>query len=640
MSEPAEASADKYQSVDADETISSPQPLQIDSNNIPLLQTQHDLPGEIPEADMIDNAHATAALPQASDILPAPADDATTLSQDDSIGPKDGEDSSQEDGEYDPSSYEVNPLAPTMNFQESSVAPQNTDQTSIQGGPPGPSGDADAFPTASRNSEPQNASDDSEKPKESSSIPSKVDLQKLLASLTPAPGTTPTIDPSEAVSDVPAPLPQLGEAPAEQVDSSTKVDLLQESVELSPEEEAAFEQFVLDEREYVSRGQWDRFPYGSRLFIGNLPSEKVGKRGVFKIFNKHGRLAQISIKQAYGFVQYYSAEDASRAIAKDQGYPIGGRGMHIEVSKPQKSRNQGSKNNARSPDRRERSPRRRSRGYNHNNNNYDDRRRGDERHRRSPQRYREEFYREPVGRFRSPSPPGGDMPLPRRTGMNVPEAQLIVLDDCDRGFIYYVETAFRDKSVRIDTLFLSPRLPVPEVVKQMIFEGVLAIVFLNRALQGQTKVSLQVFDRRGGDTNVRFDEYQNVDIGPAVELILRKRMNAPTSEAPNFQRVPQQGYGAPLQGNVAGISPQIANLISTLDPGTVQKVLGSLQQQQQHPAAPNPYAAQTYDAYNGGGNAAALHQLLGQGSSGQQQQQSVQNLMQQLSRFQGQGGMR
>ena len=34
------------------------------------------------------------------------------------------------------------------------------------------------------------------------------------------------------------------------------------------EEEGAYENFLEEEREYVTKGQWDRFPIGSRLFIG------------------------------------------------------------------------------------------------------------------------------------------------------------------------------------------------------------------------------------------------------------------------------------------------------------------------------------------------------------------------------------
>lgn len=37
------------------------------------------------------------------------------------------------------------------------------------------------------------------------------------------------------------------------------------------EEEEAYDRFLSDERDYVTQGQWDRFPAGSRLFIGAHP---------------------------------------------------------------------------------------------------------------------------------------------------------------------------------------------------------------------------------------------------------------------------------------------------------------------------------------------------------------------------------
>ncbi len=65
---------------------------------------------------------------------------------------------------------------------------------------------------------------------------------------------------------------------------------------------------------YVTEGVWDKFPLHSRLFVGNLPTEKVTKRDLFHIFHKYGQLAQISIKQAYGFVQFLQAADCQAAL--------------------------------------------------------------------------------------------------------------------------------------------------------------------------------------------------------------------------------------------------------------------------------------------------------------------------------------
>ena len=105
------------------------------------------------------------------------------------------------------------------------------------------------------------------------------------------------------------------------------------------------ENFLQEERKYVSEAKWDRFPEGSRLLIGrslpeptatpsgpqltrctgNLSSERVSKREVFDIFSKCGRLAQISLKTAYGFVQYYTVAEGQAAMDTMQGIEIKGR---------------------------------------------------------------------------------------------------------------------------------------------------------------------------------------------------------------------------------------------------------------------------------------------------------------------------
>jgi RNA recognition motif-containing protein len=58
---------------------------------------------------------------------------------------------------------------------------------------------------------------------------------------------------------------------------------------------------------------------------GNLASEQVTKRDVFHIFHHYGKIAQISIKQAYGFVQYYSAEACQQALVSQEGTELRGK---------------------------------------------------------------------------------------------------------------------------------------------------------------------------------------------------------------------------------------------------------------------------------------------------------------------------
>lgn len=65
--------------------------------------------------------------------------------------------------------------------------------------------------------------------------------------------------------------------------------------------------------------------YPSKQATGNLSSERVSKREVFDIFSRHGRLAQISLKQAYGFAQYHTVAEGQEAMDNLQGMDIRGK---------------------------------------------------------------------------------------------------------------------------------------------------------------------------------------------------------------------------------------------------------------------------------------------------------------------------
>jgi hypothetical protein len=121
-----------------------------------------------------------------------------------------------------------------------------------------------------------------------------------------------------------------------------------EDIRWPPEVNKRYEEFLDQERKFVTEGQWDQFPMGSRLFIGmprrrrggrstrltragNLPTEKVTKRDIFHRFYRHGMLAQISIKQAYGFVQFLDSESCRRALDAEQGQAVRGRKMRRSI---------------------------------------------------------------------------------------------------------------------------------------------------------------------------------------------------------------------------------------------------------------------------------------------------------------------
>ena len=58
---------------------------------------------------------------------------------------------------------------------------------------------------------------------------------------------------------------------------------------------------------------------------GNLFTEKVSKRHLFDVFSRYGRLAQISMKNAYGFVQFVDPGCSNRAMLAEEGVELGTR---------------------------------------------------------------------------------------------------------------------------------------------------------------------------------------------------------------------------------------------------------------------------------------------------------------------------
>jgi nuclear polyadenylated RNA-binding protein 3 len=201
---------------------------------------------------------------------------------------------------------------------------------------------------------------------DSSSLPKSVDLQALLAGLVPAKKLTAPNSPPQSrerpqpaapqpnpsgnlpppamnlpsdimyqlhnlTSPPPQNAPQFQQPPPNQAPpvQSGPVDIQPQDLALTSEEEHLYERFLQNEREVVQNANWDDFPYGSRMFIGNLPSERMGKKEVFRLFYPYGRLAQISIKQAYGFVQFYEKQDCENAIRAQQGMILTGRKVRM-----------------------------------------------------------------------------------------------------------------------------------------------------------------------------------------------------------------------------------------------------------------------------------------------------------------------
>ncbi|PNY29579.1 RNA-binding protein [Tolypocladium capitatum] len=450
---------------------------------------------------------------------------------------------------------------------------------------------------------------------------------------------------TEALSSLPAPPASIGALNAPPYQAQTALGY---STEGPPDAEYQrhWDQFMADERQYMSEAKWDRFPEGSRIFIGNLSSDKVSKRDVFDVFHKYGRLAQISLKSAYGFVQYHAIDEGRMAMENLQGIEIKGRRIHLEISRVQ---DKSKKERVRSPDRgrgrdggrrndkhqgrddyrpgRNHSPRRN--GFNNSRDEgfgrdrgFRDSGRGSRGRSRSPAYGRNDG--DPYRR-RSPSPYGRsrqepELDLPRRYGADVPDVQIILQPEVNRDFVAWVEGAFKAKALKTEVMFLHPRFPKDQVIQRQAAEGVHGVVDLDLRAQSLGRIPVQAFDRSGGTSNVRFDQYVDLDPGTAAEVILRAKASGPAASygqgyaaaggysnpyGGQHQQVPPHGASYPGVHHPGPYPPQqqhappaaadIASLMGHVDNATLQRLLSSIQGAPQAqggiPGTPGGYGA-------------------------------------------------
>lgn len=216
---------------------------------------------------------------------------------------------------------------------------------------------------------------------------------------------------------------------------------------------------------------------------------------------------------------------------------------------------------------------------------------------RSPDTYR----RQDAYRRRSPSPsPYGrgrqeadQLDIPRRYGNDVPDVQILLMQDVHKDFVDWVQRAFYDRGLKTNAMFLNPRFPRDAVIQRQVLEGVHGVVELDVRAQSTAKISLQVFDRSAGN-NVRYDQYQELDPTIAAQLVLRAKGSVAQPPAyPPQPGYPSQPYGTPapypayqqppLQQPPAAM-PDMTSLVGQLsqmpnvDPSTLQTILASLQQ--------------------------------------------------------------
>ncbi|KAJ6096362.1 hypothetical protein N7486_007108 [Penicillium sp. IBT 16267x] len=408
------------------------------------------------------------------------------------------------------------------------------------------------------------------------------------------------------------------------------VKLMDDDAPWGPEVQKKYDEFLHDERVYVTEGLWDRFPMGSRLFVGNLPTERVTKRDMFHIFHKYGKLAQISIKQAYGFIQFLEAGSCHAALEVEQGALIRGRKIRECLTSKSQSPNE-------IPAPRPQSHLERPLDVRDHQNSA-----GlvppEPTHVRpvidtsglmNPEFPSAIFETNPRiaaamgiglrGRLRlglglemgidleiehqsdSIAVSAGvlvplDLGLLGLLALPIPEIGDIAARARDLeatmkekpispyleglpviNFVLHVENAFRNRGLRVDVLVLGPRIPLGAAVHRQYVEGVLAVVRLSRPNQFSRKIPLQIFDRSPGLNNVRFIDYPEVDPNIAAEVMFHQAQAMQRGPPPG-SFPPNPAFGVPPVAVPAVPVPQptLPTLPALTNPPNIANLISSL----------------------------------------------------------------
>ncbi|CAI4217533.1 unnamed protein product [Parascedosporium putredinis] len=301
----------------------------------------------------------------------------------------------------------------------------------------------------------------------------------------------------------------------------------------SPNYHRMWDRYVTDEKRYMAEQKWDRFPEGSRVFIGNLSSDKVTKRDVFALFHRFGRLAQISLKSAFGFVQYHTLEEAQAAVENLQGVEVKGRKIHLEFSRTQKKKD-AKEERARSPDRGPRGREAVNKGA------------------------AKAVITAPIV-VKNPMAGTGNLKIidlgtgPCLLGLEGGTAEtesriLLLLQEVDPNFVNWVRGAFIERGLRTDVMIVNPAYHIKkDIISRLVVDGVCGIVELDFKGQDRGEVYLHLYDLSRGLSNVSFNEYQGLKPATAADLVSQTKSKPSYQTAqPSYGSGPQTGfYGQP-----------------------------------------------------------------------------------------------
>ncbi|KAI1361152.1 hypothetical protein F5Y08DRAFT_342969 [Xylaria arbuscula] len=375
---------------------------------------------------------------------------------------------------------------------------------------------------------------------------------------------------------------------SQHVNHAFQQDLMPEETVCAPSTHHVQENDTLErEKKMVSEGKTKRYPAGSRVFIGNL-SKSVRRKDIYELFSKHGRVEEISLKnESYGFAQYLTPAEAEAAIHHLQGRKVGGQKINLEIAHEQTKngeRNRGSRgkrdsdhNRARKDD--HRLGRRPSPRHSNPDRNNRGRNRG------------EESYSSDRRRSQSPRPNGHDpytfrqrsiSPSPRhRQRATAPDVHLL-LYDVNPNFISWVHDELVRHGLAVDSSILDFRMSRDDVTMDLVVKGVRAVVLLDYTAENRSLMSMDLFDRQEGTTNVKHEQYRDLRPEQIAQIVLRQRQAQRSSYGSQYPQASQAAYPPTYvppfhpsnQTYPSAIRPNTMNQLG--DPGMIQNLLATL----------------------------------------------------------------
>ncbi|ODV65220.1 hypothetical protein HYPBUDRAFT_13379 [Hyphopichia burtonii NRRL Y-1933] len=235
---------------------------------------------------------------------------------------------------------------------------------------------------------------------------------------------------------------------------------------MTPEEDAAYDEFIKRETYYMSLPSWDDLPDKLRLFIGNLPANTISKQDLFRIFSQYGEVVQIAIKAGYGFAQFKSNEACAECIKGETDVPLHNKIMRLDSSKPQKARKSANDTN---------------------------------RGKRSFEDRLEDIEYSP------------------KKSKFVPDCQVYITGKSSIFFIRKVKKAFSNSPVSINIQDITHQ-DLSSVISEAAYSGVLGTCVIK-----EMKVDVQTFEKTP-DGGIKFDEYADIEPEVAADILMKSKM--------------------------------------------------------------------------------------------------------------------